>query len=316
VEKQRARLTLTLAHIRESEGKIAEAAKIIQEVQVETFGAMKKKEKTEYILEQMRLCLCKKDYIRTQIISKKINPRVLLEPEFQELKIKFNELMVKYYLSERKHLSIAQCYNQIYDTPIIKENPDKWPEVLKLIVLYIILAEYDNEQSDFINRLYLDPNLVKLPQFKNLIQLFLTNEVMNMAVIERTYKGDLVQLSPFQEDKEEASRLWEDFNLRIIEHNIRIISQYYSRIRASKLSQLLCLDLKETEKHLSRLVVKGAVYAKIDRPKGIIAFKKTEQSSDVLNKWSSDIDSLLKIVENTCHLIHRENMVYKSQTKK
>jgi len=45
VEKQRARLTLKLAQIRESEGKIAEAAKIIQEVQVETFGAMKKKRK-------------------------------------------------------------------------------------------------------------------------------------------------------------------------------------------------------------------------------------------------------------------------------
>ena len=34
---------------------------------------MEKREKVEYILEQMRLCLAKKDYIRTQIISKKIS---------------------------------------------------------------------------------------------------------------------------------------------------------------------------------------------------------------------------------------------------
>ena len=33
---------------------------------------MEKKEKVEFILEQMRLCLAKKDYIRTQIISKKV----------------------------------------------------------------------------------------------------------------------------------------------------------------------------------------------------------------------------------------------------
>lgn len=33
---------------------------------------MEKKEKVEFILEQMRLCLARKDYIRTQIISKKI----------------------------------------------------------------------------------------------------------------------------------------------------------------------------------------------------------------------------------------------------
>lgn len=45
VEKQRARLTLKLARMRESEGKIDEAAKILQEVQIETFGAMKKKGK-------------------------------------------------------------------------------------------------------------------------------------------------------------------------------------------------------------------------------------------------------------------------------
>lgn len=34
---------------------------------------MEKDEKVRFILEQMRLCLAKKDYIRTQIISKKIN---------------------------------------------------------------------------------------------------------------------------------------------------------------------------------------------------------------------------------------------------
>ena len=44
-------------------------------IQVETFGSMEKKEKVEFILEQMRLCLAKKDYIRTQIISKKINTK-------------------------------------------------------------------------------------------------------------------------------------------------------------------------------------------------------------------------------------------------
>lgn len=83
---------------------------------VETFGTMKKKEKTEYILEQMRLCLLKKDFVRTQIISKKIHPRVLNEEGFEELKIRFNKLMIQYYLNDRNHLSIATCYWHIYQT--------------------------------------------------------------------------------------------------------------------------------------------------------------------------------------------------------
>ena len=43
--------------------------------QVETFGSMERDEKVRFILEQMRLCLAKRDYVRTQIISKKISTK-------------------------------------------------------------------------------------------------------------------------------------------------------------------------------------------------------------------------------------------------
>ena len=36
---------------------------------------MDRREKVEMLLEQMRLCLAKKDFIRTQIISRKISTR-------------------------------------------------------------------------------------------------------------------------------------------------------------------------------------------------------------------------------------------------
>jgi len=42
---------------------------------------MEKKEKVEFILEQMRLCLAKKDFVRTQIISKKINTKYFQETD-------------------------------------------------------------------------------------------------------------------------------------------------------------------------------------------------------------------------------------------
>lgn len=83
VEVERARLTHILAKIREDEGNVAEAAKIIQELQVETYGSMDKREKVELILEQMRLCLAIKDYIRTHIISKKINTKFFEEENTQ-----------------------------------------------------------------------------------------------------------------------------------------------------------------------------------------------------------------------------------------
>ena len=42
---------------------------------------MEKKEKVEFILEQMRLCLAKRDFVRTQIISKKINTKYFEEAD-------------------------------------------------------------------------------------------------------------------------------------------------------------------------------------------------------------------------------------------
>jgi 26S proteasome regulatory subunit N5 len=45
----------------------------------ETFGAMAKTEKVFYILEQVRLCLDRKDFVRAQILAKKVSPRAFVE---------------------------------------------------------------------------------------------------------------------------------------------------------------------------------------------------------------------------------------------
>jgi hypothetical protein len=49
VEVERARLTHKLAKMKEEEGNIIEAANIIQELQVETYGSMEKREKVSII---------------------------------------------------------------------------------------------------------------------------------------------------------------------------------------------------------------------------------------------------------------------------
>eukprot|EP01111_Echinosteliopsis_oligospora_P004189 TRINITY_DN1666_c0_g1_i1.p2 TRINITY_DN1666_c0_g1~~TRINITY_DN1666_c0_g1_i1.p2 ORF type:complete len:189 (-),score=69.10 TRINITY_DN1666_c0_g1_i1:836-1402(-) len=50
VENERARLTKTLSKMKEDEGKISEAAKILQELQVETYGQMEKREKNRFLV--------------------------------------------------------------------------------------------------------------------------------------------------------------------------------------------------------------------------------------------------------------------------
>ena len=62
--------------------------------QVETYGSMTRLEKTFLILEQMRLCLAKEDFVRTQIIAKKISVKFFSDEkneDVQYLKLKYYE---------------------------------------------------------------------------------------------------------------------------------------------------------------------------------------------------------------------------------
>ena len=127
-------MTLLLSDIYEKEGNIEKAAEIIQEVQVETFGAMKKREKTEFILEQMRLCLAKRDFIRTRIISRKINPVIFQESGYYDLKIKYYTTLIEYYHNEDEFLEICKAYQQMYNTPTVQEDEELWKKVINLSV--------------------------------------------------------------------------------------------------------------------------------------------------------------------------------------
>jgi len=159
VENERARLTMTLAHIREKQGRLKEAAEILQEVQVETYGAMDKKEKTSFILEQFRLVLDINDFVRAQIISRKINPKVLLEDGMEDLKLQYYTLMVRYYSNEATYLEISKAYQAIYNTPKVKADAAQWKRYLRLLVTYLVLSPHSNEQSDFLHRTALDKQL-------------------------------------------------------------------------------------------------------------------------------------------------------------
>ena len=54
----------------------------------------------------------------------------------------------------------------------------------------------------------------------------------------------------------------------MVEHNIRVIAKYCTRITLKRMAELLALSENETEDFLSSMVVKGAVEAKTDRLEG------------------------------------------------
>lgn len=315
VEVERARLTKMLAKMKEDEGNAEEAANLMQEVQVEAFGAMEPREKTEYILDQMRLVLLKKDYVRTQIISKKVNPKLLDKEEFQDLKIQYYEYMVLYWLHEKKYLDVCKCYLAIFNTPVVQADEAKWKPALTAHALYLTLAQYDNEQDDMLNRLDLleAKKLDKVPVFKQVIKIFLRKEI---AAWPLANEAEIKSHPVFQDSPHEgAAARWDMLKKRVVQHNIKVISEYYEQIHTKRLCELIGLGDKEAELELSELVCSKFVYAKIDRPAGTIRFGQKPTYTDRLNDWSESITKMVDLLENTCHLIQKEQMVHAARAK-
>ncbi|KAG0304624.1 26S proteasome non-ATPase regulatory subunit 12 [Dissophora globulifera] len=310
LEVERARVTRTLAKIKEDEGNISDAADIMQDLQVETFGSMEKREKTDFILEQIRLCLLKRDYVRANIISKKISIRYFKETDVQDLKLRYYDLMIEYSLHENEYLNVCKHYRQIYDTPIIKEDPAKAKKAVENAVLFVVLAPFDNEQSDLIQRVYAEAEEVDTAVYRDLLKCFITTELMRWPMIEKIYGPTLGQ-NPALAGSDEASRKrLKELHNRVVEHNIRVIAKYYTRISTKRLTQLLDLPDKDCEGFLSKLVVSKTIYAKIDRPAGVVSFAKSKHPNEVLNEWSQDINGLLGLIEKTCHLITKEEIIH------
>lgn len=285
---------------------MSKAADVLQEVHVETYGSLSKREKIEFILEQMRLTLAKKDYVRSAIVAGKVSRKHLKEDNMEEYKVKFFTLMAELHRHEKDAFALAKDYHSIYSTPSIQKDDAKWKDALQSTVVYLALSPYSNEQQDMMNRVREDANLEKLTSFFSTIKVFLKKEIITYPMANQ---AEMEGIPALAEGGKDLAQFWnESFHRRIIQHNVRVASLYYRRIHGARLAQLLGLDAERLEEEIAAMVSDGTVYAKIDRPKDIVRFSEPKSPESVLSDWASDIDKLLHMVETTTHLINKEKM--------
>lgn len=316
VEVERARVTRELSNIKKSQGNLNEAKTVLCELQVETFGSMDRKEKTDFILQQVGLCIEQGDYTQAAILARKISIKYFTneknkdDPEIMELKLRYYGQQIHLSKQDDKYLDACKHYRSILDTSTIASDDDKHKKTLERIIYYVILAPYDNEQSDLLHRIHRDPELTRLvPEQEALLKLFTINELMSWSRVAARFEGILRATEVFAVDDPKGQDRWEELRRRVIEHNVRVVAKYYTRISVDRLRTLLDLDEDETEAYLSKLVTQKTVCAKIDRPAKIVSFGKARDADDVLNEWSGNMKSLLGLLERIDHLITKEEMM-------
>lgn len=127
------------------------------------------------------------------------------------------------------------------------------------------------------------------------------------GVVGRTGGG--VATAIVRKEDEERAGWAAILHKRIVQHNVRVLAKWYTRITTVRLAGLLGLDAATTEAAVSELAADKALYAKIDRPAGIVVFARPRPAEEVLSEWAADLDKVLSLTETTSHLIQREYLV-------
>ncbi|KAG8038964.1 hypothetical protein G9C98_003271 [Cotesia typhae] len=312
VEVERARLIHRLAKLKEEDNDITGAASIMLELQIETYGSMAKREKAALILEQMRLCLAKQDFVRTQIIAKKISIKFFEDEnneETQALKLKYYELMMELAKHEGWYLELCRHNRAILETPTVKNDSEKRHIALSRAVLYLVLAPHEPEQADLTHRLLADKLIDEIPTYKELLRLFVNPELIKWSGLCDIYEQELRTTEVFTASTEEGQKRWTELRNRVVEHNIRIMAKYYTKITLTRMAELLDLPIEETETCLCKLVETGVISARTDRPAGVVRFTGTQEPAAVLDAWAASLNKLMSLLNHTTHLIHQEEML-------
>jgi len=352
LEVPRAKLTRILADILEKRSEKVEACRVMQDVQVETFAALNDTEKTDFILEQLRLCLDTGDTNKAIIVGRKVSQRLLAKDEYMQQRLRYCDLMVRYWTVMRDWLEVAKKYDMAYNTPCILEDRARYLPMLTSVVLHTILAPYGSEQNDLMQRLLADRHTEEIPNWRAMLALFNRPEIIRWdADIVAPYAKALTELEPFRsagtlpsdmslpepgKPAPAAKDVWVALRQRVVEHNIRVIARFYSRITTARLAQLLQLSVADAEIAMAAQVSTSsenirnksgnivgeagksstteetsAVYARIDRPAGIVRFGKPKDAAVMLDEWDEQVVDLISLIDDTCHLINRETIAHR-----
>jgi 26S proteasome regulatory subunit N5 len=253
-----------------------------------------------------------------------------------------------YFTHEKSAWEIAQCYFKMHESLLVKAAAvdtanaassmsdssevaektvstgessaiitKKAIELLEGCIIFLVISLHTIESHDMMHRLKLTKLVINRigsndtmnGMMMSLLTLFTTQEIIPQNFPER----DLVSQHPLLHTygSEYPAYFLDLLTKRIIEHNIRVLSKSYTRIRLDRIAGLLNLSRPLIEERLAEIATSGDLYVKINRPAGIVSFCKNQSSEEILSDWGSDIGKLLHLMESTCHLIHRENMVHK-----
>ena len=329
VEVEYARCAMILVKHNEQKGaNLEEAARIMENVQVETYSSMTKQEKIEFILYQMHLQFILGDPIRLIIVSKKINPKMLNEPEFHLFKITYFLYLYYLNLQQKNYLECSENLEKVLEGLQLATDPttlksidpillERYPHFLDKatvadgIFLFAALIEHNEDKIDRLQKLKTkyDGFVSQNSKISKTVDSFLSKEITSSKLdVDRLRNYPVLGAGA-----ESVDGLYQQLSSQLVKKNLVIVATYFKNIRLRRLSDILEASVDQVEDDLCDLIVAGIVKAKIDRPTGVINFVLTEVSNDVdmVDGWVQNINEIVDIIDLACERIEHEDIVAK-----
>ena len=319
---------MTEIHLKNKE--VGEAAKLIQDVQIEAFGSLENDYKIDYILFQMKVLIEKGDYIRTLIVSNKIKRNHLDDEGIELLKIKFFKLMILYYIHEKKYLEVSKCYKILYDfvksindklIQIEKEHKEIKPKILENYnkikqendlqnlfqnyVIFLSICPPELETKNMLNELLLKYKK-ELDVNENILFIVEKRLSDEIIIIDNGLFSKYKDFPTFKENPD----LILLFRKYWIQHDLSLFEKFFAKIHIKRISEMTLVSNDEIETELADMVVNNYIFARINRIEKIVNFRKKTDYHNELDDFNYDMNNMLKKIEETCHLINKEYLKY------
>jgi 26S proteasome regulatory subunit N5 len=287
LEQERVLITDAMKQIYLSEGRNRDACGVLYNVHVETFSSLSVEDIVKYQLEQMQSAIKTKDWNKVTILSKRVNRKSL--EEIPHLTVPLLKREVFMHLGNKEYLEAAKAFKAIGDL----QGGDVGCCLLS--ILYAVVGGPSAEGKAIISEGIRSKECTDF--MRELGESFLSNRIISRGQILSYAEGDDRAL----EAALKANKVL--LGARINEHNLVVLSKYYSRVSVERVSHVLELENSEGVELVSDLIRSGRITGRINQLKEVVEFEGEKSSGE---DWSTGISTALDLVIRATHHISKD----------
>ncbi|KAL0212938.1 hypothetical protein RCL1_006564 [Eukaryota sp. TZLM3-RCL] len=305
VEREYALSVRELAKLYESRSDLTLASLEIRNLAPEQIGSLSRSERIEMILYQVRLLLDTGDLIRSEISIRRITPRSLHHEEVPPtLHVLYYYLASKIFNLRGNILKASSAYLDLWIASRKVEGDHELREhistALSDAARYCLLSELGPERTTLAAKIMIEYSKL---EDKPIPEADLLQKTLETLLIEMEHGDSL----PACEVTEKYVPNWRSvLKERIVDHNLFIVSKFFSTVQLSRLAELVQAQQDVAETRLCALFERNILFCKIDRQTGSVSLRREQDPVNTSNDWAFGLMRTIDKLEKAVHLIEVE----------